>query len=365
MKLRAVLAGISVAILALSQSAQAAVVTVDVTIKAVNPQARGITVVYRTELGERTIELDVSRKAEITVNGKAGTLDSLGPGLKGKVSYDKDLAIVTKIDVVGTPIAAKRPELVELSELNVDGTNDHPWLSEDGLTIYWDRTSERGATIWTAHRSQLESTFDEKKSLFSGKCPTVSSDGLEMILVGQRTDGKQGLSLQRANRESLDKPFGRPTEIVNLRSHIPWAPCLSVDGLALYFESRPSKEVVCCTREDKESSWSNAQIFDAPGFRDGNISLSMITPDGLTLFGQETNATEAPSLMMLSRSSTDEPFGEPKGIRFNNRPLYGYWPRYVSTTQELFFVRVPTKDGQSDKGRPIGIWVVKNFTLPK
>jgi hypothetical protein len=85
----------------LSSSAQAAAVTVDVTIKSVNPQSRGITVVYKTELGEKTIELDVSRKAEITVNGEDGTLDSLGPGLKGKVTFDRDLAVVTKIEAKG------------------------------------------------------------------------------------------------------------------------------------------------------------------------------------------------------------------------------------------------------------------------
>ncbi len=50
----------------------AAVVTVEVTIKAINPQTRGITVVYETELGETTIELDVSRKAKITVKDVIG-----------------------------------------------------------------------------------------------------------------------------------------------------------------------------------------------------------------------------------------------------------------------------------------------------
>ena len=85
----------------MEQSNQAAVVEVDVTIKAVNPQSRGITVVYKTDLGEKTIELDVSRKAEITVNGKEGSLDSLKPGQKAKVTYEKELQVVTKIDAEG------------------------------------------------------------------------------------------------------------------------------------------------------------------------------------------------------------------------------------------------------------------------
>ena len=90
-KLTVLLSSFVVAVVLLSGRTEAAVVEVDVTIKAVNPQARGITVVYKTDLGEKTIELDVSRKAEITLNGNSDSLASLGPGLKAKVSYDKEL----------------------------------------------------------------------------------------------------------------------------------------------------------------------------------------------------------------------------------------------------------------------------------
>jgi hypothetical protein len=89
----------------LTSSVRAAVVTVDVTIKAVNPQSRGIAVIYTAGAEEKAIELDVSRKAEIIVNEKEGTLTSLGPGMKAKVSYDKELAVVTKIEAVGTMVA--------------------------------------------------------------------------------------------------------------------------------------------------------------------------------------------------------------------------------------------------------------------
>jgi hypothetical protein len=132
MKRAAILGVFVLSVFATSLPAQAAIVTVDVMIRAVNPHARGITVLYKTDLGEKIIELDVSRKAEITVNGKKGTLDSLGPGLKAKVSYDKELAVVSKIEATGVVVKRKAPELVEVSELNDEANNDHPWLSEDG-----------------------------------------------------------------------------------------------------------------------------------------------------------------------------------------------------------------------------------------
>ena len=158
--------------------AQAAVVTVDVTIKSVDAKARGITVVYETTLGQKTIELDVSRKAEITVNGKEGTLDSLGEGLKAKVSYDKDLVVVTKLEATGVVVKRKALELVEVSELN---PGISPCFTNDGLTVCWERTG----VIWTAHRPDAESYFSEKKELFAGRHPTMTSDGLEMIFWGR------------------------------------------------------------------------------------------------------------------------------------------------------------------------------------
>jgi hypothetical protein len=358
MKRAAILGVFVLSVFLIPLPAQAAIVEVDVTIKAVDAKARGITVVYKTDLGEKTIDLDVSRKAEITVNGKEGTLDSLGEGLKAKVSYDKDLAVVTKLEATGVATKRKAPELVELSELNDEANNAHAWLSEDGLTIYWDRTLGRKGTIWTAHREKPESPFGDKKSLFSGMCPTVSSGGLEMILVGDRTDEEAGMSLHVATRESLDKPFSRPKEIASLHA---WSPCLSADGLTLYFCSRSFQSKTCYfTRRDKESPWSKAKVYDPPGFEDSNVSLSFITPDGLTLFG----SSQKPSLVMLSRTSIKRPFQKPMQIEVNNRPLFGNWPRYVSATQELFFWRIPLKDGRWDKTRPVGIWVIKNFTLP-
>jgi hypothetical protein len=335
-------------------------VEVDVTIKSVDVKARGITVGYETNSGRKTIELDVSRKAKITVNGTAGTLAALGPGMKAKVTFDKELQITTKIEATGTPVVAKQAELVELSEVNDASNNDHVWPSADGLTIYWDRTAGPKGSIWMARRDNSESPFGEAKLLFSGKCPTVSSDGLEMILVGDRSDGEKGMSLHVANRESTDRPFGRPKEIADLQEHNAWAPCLSADGLTLYFTSRSSQDrTLFCTRKDRKSAWSKAKTYAAPGFEESNVSLSFLAPDGLTLFGQANGSK--PTLMTLSRSSTGASFSESKPVEVNGHRLFGYWPRYVVATKELYFVRIPLNNGRWDKTRPVGLWLVKNY----
>jgi hypothetical protein len=86
-----------VLLLGLVASANAEVVTVDVTIKSVDVTARTITV----EHNGKTTELDLSRKATILVAGKEAEASSLIPGDKATVEYHKDLEVVTKIEAEG------------------------------------------------------------------------------------------------------------------------------------------------------------------------------------------------------------------------------------------------------------------------
>jgi hypothetical protein len=62
-----------------------------------------------------------------------------------------------------------------------------------------------------------------------------------MILVGDRANGEEGMSLHVATRQSPDKPFSRPGEIAGLEGDNAWVPCLSADGLTLYFYSRSAQ----------------------------------------------------------------------------------------------------------------------------
>jgi hypothetical protein len=69
----------------------------DVEIKAIDPSARTITVVR----DGKEEQLDVSRKAAISVAGKEAELSSILPGDKATIDYHSDLAVVTKIEAKG------------------------------------------------------------------------------------------------------------------------------------------------------------------------------------------------------------------------------------------------------------------------
>lgn len=351
-----------VALLVLSASmAMAQTSTVEVTIQSVTPEAKEITVVYKAGTAEKTIKLGVSRKAEITVNGKKVDLGSLGSGLKASIEYDKGLEIVTRIVATGNALGA--PELLEVSELN-PGT--FPWLSDDGLTIYW--RGEDG--IYTATRSNPNALFANKRLLLTlsagGGMPTLSQDGLYMVLWIEGV-------FHSTTRPSVEEPFERPRQIREfLDQDRPWNPCLSPDGLTIYFNrrrlepdgSRPY-EFAFSKRSSRNEPWSKPEPL--PIQRDGiegNLQKLYVTADGCSLYCTHLareNKFEKGNLMVWWRATTKEPFAEHRYIEIKGLPpLAGECPRYVLATNELFFERSYPKDS----GKKAGIWVVKNFVPP-
>ena len=348
-------------VLLASASTQAAVVTVDVTINAVNLQGRGITVTYKTELGEKSIELDVSRKAEITVNGKEGSLDSLGQGLQAKVTFDKDLAVVTKIEATGVVVKRKPPELVEVAELN---PGSYPWLNEDGLTVFW----EIDGVIWTAHRADAESYFSEKKQLFTGRHPALTGDGLEMVFLGTGASGGRGEVINVATREDAQQPFTRGRRIAELAGEEePKNLSLSPDGLSLYFNRGSGGELVVSTRKSKDSSWTKPKPVSVQSRGiSGTLGWVCVPGDGLTMYccaqGAGQLQANTGNLLVLFRASAAQPFGKPSTIEVEGTPpLYGRSPRYVEATKELFFTRALPK---GKKATSWSIWVIRNFVPP-
>ena len=142
---------------------QADVVTIEVAIKSVDPEGRTITVLRKA----KTLELDVSKKAEVTINGKPGVLDALVKGQAATIDYVTDLEIVTKIEASGEGTDSPGPELVVLNELDSEGNESNPWLSFDGLTIYWTVHIPPSTTrwVWTAKRADPDSLFENPSRL--------------------------------------------------------------------------------------------------------------------------------------------------------------------------------------------------------
>ena len=336
-----------------AQMAVAQTATVEVTIQTVRPEAKEITVTYTTSLGEKSITLDVSRKAEITLNGEAADLDALGPGQQATLEYHKELAVVTRI--IATGEAVSPPELLKVSEL----VGAYPWLSEDGLTVYW----EQNLAIWTAHRDNPNSYFTQKKELVPGRHPTVSGDGLEMVFLTGPTLKEHTLHVVKRN--SLDASFPRAKEIPELRNErAPKNPSFSSDGLTLYFNSSSEDrlQIVFTTRASRTAPWTPPKPLPIQFRGEGGLTWPFLTQDGLTMYCSNEGAGEMRkgkgNQMIWSRASVASPFSQGRYIQIEGLPaLDGRCPRYVAATGELFFQDMTAKGAGQGQ-----ISVIRNFS---
>jgi hypothetical protein len=365
--------------------------TVDVTIQKVDVEGRQITAIRKS----KTAAFDVSRKADVIVGGKAAGLESLRPDQKATITFDPDNEIVVRVEaqattqesptapttpkvVASSPLSQHKCELVELSDLNSGNYTGDPWVSQDGLTIYWVAGD---GWIWNASRKDDKSPFRTKQRIVKGMMPTVSSDGLELIFVGTPIDGQRGNSLYVTRRQSSDSFFERPTQIKEASQvDYPRNPCLSPDGLALYLSFSLDGSIIdrkdstqterfktwsfgLLTRADRDSAWSSVKPLMLMKDRiEGKLTWLFPSSDGLAMLcAREGWNDDQGMLMFWTRESANEPFARSTFIQINELPtLIGRSPRYCARTQELVFARYVG----NGKNRKIALWMVKHLNLP-
>ena len=268
-----------------------------------------------------------------------------------------------------SPIAA--PEIANLTEINTKRTDFCAWPSPDGLTLYWviDGPGGGEGEIWSARRKDTGSLFGDKRLVAYGRHITVSADGLTMFLVARRADGEPGDSIQVARRRSTGEAFGRPQAVPELASiESPRNLFLSADARTFLFvtgagDGEAARPWVT-TRPSPESPWGTPRplvISAGPGI-EGHVICPHLTSDGLTILGVLTrDGDPRPEFVTWTRSGADRPFTGPQPLQLPGvKEFYGWQPRYVEATHELFFC---SNRLAADRG-DVDIWVVRNFVLP-
>ncbi len=262
--------------------------------------------------------------------------------------------------------APKQRELVRLDELNTPGWDFCPWVSPDGLTIYWEAAEAGTSWIWTASREGPELPFGNKKRLLQGRHPAVTPDGLQIVLARPQTGGQKRQSLHMATRPTLGRSFGEPLEIPELRAgNEQEAPWLSPDGLVLCFQRADGaggNEFWVTTRASLGESWAAPRRLGMALDRlpDRKITWPHLTADRLTLYCVHEGPVGRGRFMVWSRPSTTAPFADFRYLEVPNiADLYGRPVRYIEATNELFFSSPrPRAIDQPDWN----LWMIKNFT---
>lgn len=329
------------------------------------------------------IELELTRKTTIKRDGKEDVgLDTIKPGDNAKIKYDSELLVAAIIE-----LGEMGPtEALNLEELNGSGDDFAPTLTSDGLEIFWAATADgepnkkdyRTSHIHFARRKNPDAFFVDKKKLFSGHSPVLSSDGLQMIFRSA-----DGAAINLAIRKERTEDFGRPRPIPSLafpgRDANPrW---LSEDGLTLYFdmivkEDNGPAHTLKVTRANLNADWGKPTQIDvkfegqAKDFRINQVSSSA---DDLHLMGisifTPAGSQRVIRLGILSRSQPSGPYTQWQAIPLtgsNGQYPFCLRPRFIQQTNELFLVSSQLfLDPKTAEKRGLDLWVIKDFALPK
>jgi len=213
------------------------------------------------------------------------------PGGKGNI----DIWMVTRTTTdqpFGPPI--------NVSELNTSYHDFSPTLSVDGLTVFFssNRPGGRGdMDLWMARRPTKDETFGQPVNIGSVNggagdfCPCLSADGLSLYFNSSRWGGYGSCDIYVAKRDTVSSPWRTP---VNLGSRInsnqtDGNPQISDDGLRLFYSSNKSggfgqEDLYMVTRETVNSTWGDP-VNMGPLFNTGGREPSIsICPKACTMF---------------------------------------------------------------------------------
>jgi len=231
--------------------------------------------------------------------------------------------------------------------INTPYYNCAPCVSVDGLTLYYD---ESGG-IRIATRMSLSEPFAQPVSLTSNDMwAQLSSDGLTMYFASDRPGGCGYQDIWMATRSSPRDPWQDPVNLgpaVNSNDW-DWAPCVSANGLELYFASEhdcndSDWDLWVSTRPTTDAPWGPAVNMGTvvnSGSPNGNCTIS---GDGLTLVfsSERTGGTGSGDLWMTRRSALAEPWGQPVNLDAPvNTIRYEAAPCLSADGRWLFFTSV-------------------------
>lgn len=256
--------------------------------------------------------------------------------------------------------ASSLPVLIALRELPAQQNKGGPWLSPDGLSLYWTDKQGEIHSIWRAGRSGPDQPFVNATRILGGHDLTLSADLTELIRVDYDPNPQRGQKFalfSDRKASASDREFARAhrklTEMAGL-GHIA-APCLSSDGLTLYAEQFGDPSLppnVRFTRSSPDAPWGRPEAVPLSGLTKAHLRFPFISADNRFLFG---NNDDSPSgMVMLTSLDGGRTFGSPKPIKVPGDTVKGKFPRYCPATKELIF-------SESTTAKTAEIFIIRNF----
>jgi Tol biopolymer transport system component len=251
--------------------------------------------------------------------------------------------------------------------VNSSSHDGDPSISSDRLKLYFVSYNRPGGygnfDIWLSTRTTTNDPWGEpanlgsaiNSSIFDGQAK-ISPDDLSLFFVSNRPGGSGNIdiwtSTQQTTRQSTESVWGTPINLgpsVN-SSYEDGLPCVSADGLELYFYSnRPGgyggRDLWATTRATKKEPWSEPVNLGSTVNGPANEASVEISDDALVLVfaSERTGGYGSGDLWMTRRKTRDDAWGLPVTLGPNVNTAYGeFYPSISADGLWLYFSDYPT-----------------------
>jgi len=210
-----------------------------------------------------------------------------------------------------------------VTALNTSGSEFHPSVTGDGLTLYFASSRSSNWEIYQSTRAlpfgafgapSLVTELNDPVGVDAG--PHVSPDGLEIWFDSSRTGGAGGADLWRATRPNTGVPFSAPVVVPELNSTgSEVSPSITEDGLEIYFISSRTggpgggSDIWTATRPDRNSPFGTP-VPDLALSTTGAERDPTISTDGLSILWctDRVGGVGGADVWMATRLSRAQPF---------------------------------------------------------
>jgi len=217
--------------------------------------------------------------------------------------------------------------------VNSSRSDGLPRITADGLELYFNSNRSGGYgnyDVWVLTRETADSDWGEPMNLGStinssaeDGCPSISADGLTLFFESSRPGGYGNNDLYVTTRQTTDDTFGPPVNLgstVN-SSSLDSGPCISIDGLSLFFMSNRSggsggDNIWVTTRETINDSWGTPVNLGPNVNGSGQAGFPYISDDGLLLFFASIRAGSygAVDIWFAKWNTKDDTWGAPVNL---------------------------------------------------
>ncbi len=265
----------------------------------------------------------------------------------------------------GPGLALSQPQELPLATTTDDRD---PWISADGLRLYFDRTpgQQGGADIYFAMRGSTAVDFTTASAVVnldtSDNEGRTSLSGDEKLLVfsGNHNTTQGTLQLFVSRRNAVTDPFGSPAmpdqalvASVNTASDNYYDPFLSPDGLHLYvapvLAGKP-QQIMLATRMAGQNFGPAAALPVINSSTGGGDADPALSPDErIIVFSSQRAAGTGlggTNLWYATRQSATDPFSAPQLIPGVNSSAMDGDPMLSADGCELYFASTRASDGK-------------------